>query len=186
MSDSDTPWTIACQTALSSEFFREEHWRGSHFPTPGDLMDIRIEPESPALWADSLPSELPGKPRPLDLEPYYQWSQWTGCEQMGDGGLMINWITHSLSKKNSKKELYHSTASFCFHVAEGSLTLLDLLPFKRAHKQGLLLGNFNFYSPFVCLLGLPNKVPLILSGVPNKRDLFSHCSKVRSWGSKCW
>ena len=53
-------------------------------------MDIRIEPESPALWADSLPSELPGKPRPLDLEPYYQWSQWTGCEQMGDGGLMIS------------------------------------------------------------------------------------------------
>lgn len=106
-------------------------------------MDIRIEPGSPALWADSSPSELPGKPRPLDLEPYYQWGQRTGCEQMGDGGLMINWITHSLSKKNSEKELY-STASFCFHVAEGSLPLPDLLPFKRAHRQGLLLENFNF------------------------------------------
>ena len=32
-------------------------------PSPGDLLDPRIDPESPALQADSLPSEPPGKPR---------------------------------------------------------------------------------------------------------------------------
>ena len=32
------------------------------FPTPGDLTDPGIEPRSPALQADSLPSETPGKP----------------------------------------------------------------------------------------------------------------------------
>ena len=33
------------------------------FPSPGDLLELRIEPGSPALQADSLPSEPPGKPR---------------------------------------------------------------------------------------------------------------------------
>ena len=32
------------------------------FPTPGALSDLGIEPGSPALQADSLPSEPPGKP----------------------------------------------------------------------------------------------------------------------------
>ena len=33
------------------------------FPSPGGLPDPGIEPGSPALQADSLPTELPGKPR---------------------------------------------------------------------------------------------------------------------------
>ena len=36
---------------------------GCHFPSPGDLPDPGIEPGSPEVQADSLPSELPGKPR---------------------------------------------------------------------------------------------------------------------------
>ena len=35
---------------------------GYHAPTPGDLPNPGIEPWSPALQADSLPAELPGKP----------------------------------------------------------------------------------------------------------------------------
>ena len=31
-------------------------------PSPGDLPDPGIEPRSPKLQADALPSELPGKP----------------------------------------------------------------------------------------------------------------------------
>ena len=34
---------------------------GLPFPSPGDLPDPGIEPRSPALWADSLPFELPGE-----------------------------------------------------------------------------------------------------------------------------
>ena len=32
------------------------------FPSPGDLPNPGIKPRSPALQADSLPAELPGKP----------------------------------------------------------------------------------------------------------------------------
>ena len=34
------------------------------FPSPGDLPDLGIEPGSPALQADSLQTELRGKPQP--------------------------------------------------------------------------------------------------------------------------
>ena len=39
------------------EFSRQEYWRELPFPSPGDLLDPRIEPVSPALQVDSLPSE---------------------------------------------------------------------------------------------------------------------------------
>ena len=44
------------------EFSRQEYWSGLPFPFPGDLPDPGIEPGSPALQAESLPLELPGKP----------------------------------------------------------------------------------------------------------------------------
>ena len=42
-----TPWTLQ-----SMEFSRQEYWSGQPFPSP-DLPDPGIEPESPALQADS-------------------------------------------------------------------------------------------------------------------------------------
>ena len=53
--------TIAHQTLLSMEFSRQEYWNGLLFPSPEDLPYSGIEPGSPALQADSLLSELPGK-----------------------------------------------------------------------------------------------------------------------------
>ena len=43
-------------------FSRQEYWSGLPFPSPGDLPDPGIEPGSPALEADALTSEPPGKP----------------------------------------------------------------------------------------------------------------------------
>ena len=57
-----TLWTIACQALLSMGFSRQEYWSGLPFPSPGDLPDPVIEPRSPALQADSLPTELQWKP----------------------------------------------------------------------------------------------------------------------------
>ena len=62
MSSSVTSWTIACQAPLSTEFSRQEYWSGLSFPSPEDLPDPGIKPGSPALQAESLPTELPGKP----------------------------------------------------------------------------------------------------------------------------
>ena len=44
------------------QFSRQESWSGLPFPSPADLPDPGFEPSSPALWADSLLSEPPGKP----------------------------------------------------------------------------------------------------------------------------
>ena len=52
-----TPRTIAYQAPLSMEFSRQEYWSGLPFPSPGDLPDPGIKPGSPALQANSLPSE---------------------------------------------------------------------------------------------------------------------------------
>ena len=57
-----TPWTVAHQAPQSMEFFRQEYWSGLPFPSPGDLPNPGIKPGSPALQADALPSEPPGKP----------------------------------------------------------------------------------------------------------------------------
>ena len=57
-----TPGTIAGQALLCKEFSRQECWSGLPFPSPGDLPHPGIEPRSPALQTDSLPSEPPGKP----------------------------------------------------------------------------------------------------------------------------
>ena len=53
---------VACQAPLSMEFSSQEYWRGYPFLSPGDLPDPGIKPRTPALQADSLPSEPPGKP----------------------------------------------------------------------------------------------------------------------------
>ena len=57
-----TPWTVACQAPLSMEFSRQEYWDRLPFSSLMDFPNPEIKPRSPALQADSLPPEPPGKP----------------------------------------------------------------------------------------------------------------------------
>ena len=57
-----TLWTVARQSPLSMGFSRQKYWSGLPFPSPGDLPNPGIKPGSPALQADALSSEPPGKP----------------------------------------------------------------------------------------------------------------------------
>ena len=57
------PWTVAYQVPPSMGFSRHRYWSGLPFPSPEDLPDPGIEPRSPILQADALPSEPPGKPK---------------------------------------------------------------------------------------------------------------------------
>ena len=57
----ETSWTVAPQAPPSMGFFRQEHWSGLPFPSPGDLPNPGIETRSPVLQADALTSEPPGK-----------------------------------------------------------------------------------------------------------------------------
>ena len=56
-----TPWTVVHQAPVSMGFSRQEYSSGLPYLPPGDL-NPGIESRSPALKADSLPSEPPGKP----------------------------------------------------------------------------------------------------------------------------
>ena len=42
-------------------FSRQEYWSGLPFPSPGDLPKPGVQPGSPALQADALPSEPQGE-----------------------------------------------------------------------------------------------------------------------------
>ena len=69
-----TSWTVAHWAPLSMKFSRQEYWSGLPFPSPGDLPDPGIQPGSPALQADSLPSEPPGKP--FKGSGTCKWERW--------------------------------------------------------------------------------------------------------------
>ena len=58
VSDSATLWTVAHRAPLPMGFSRQEYWSGLPCPPPGDLPDPGIKPESPALQAYSLLTEL--------------------------------------------------------------------------------------------------------------------------------
>ena len=57
-----TPWTGAYQAPLSMEFSGQEYCSELSFASSGYLPNPGIEPRFPALQADVLPSEPPGKP----------------------------------------------------------------------------------------------------------------------------
>ena len=56
-----TSWTVVKPDSVCG-IFQARILEYVPFPSPGDLPDPGIEPRSPALQADSLPTELPGKP----------------------------------------------------------------------------------------------------------------------------
>ena len=63
-----TQWTGVRQASLSMGFSRQEYWSGLPFPSPGDLPDPGIKPQSPALWEDSLPLNHQGHPTCKDWQ----------------------------------------------------------------------------------------------------------------------
>ena len=56
--------SMECSLPGSSIYgiLQEEHWSEEPFLSPGDRPNLRMEPRSPALQVDSLPTEPPGKP----------------------------------------------------------------------------------------------------------------------------
>ena len=63
------PNGLACQAPLSMGFSRQEYWRGVPFPSPGDLPNPRIKPESPVLAGRFFTTESPGK-LPGNIYPF--------------------------------------------------------------------------------------------------------------------
>ena len=74
------------------EFFRQEYWKGSPFPPPGVIPEPAIEPESPALQANSLPAESLGKPAIILTKMVHV------CRGHFEGGCnYLHYLHHSLA-----------------------------------------------------------------------------------------
>ena len=113
-----TPWTVTYSASPSVGFSRQEYWSGLPFPSPGDLPNPGIKPRSPALEADALASEPPGKHHEL-YSPWNSPGQNTGVgslsllqgifpTQGSNPGLPhCRWVLYQLSHKESPKENYH-------------------------------------------------------------------------------
>ena len=82
-------------------FSRQEYWNGLPCPPSGDLPNLGIEPRSPTLQADSLPSEPPGKPKNIGagslsfLQWIFQPRNWTGVSCVA-GGFFTSWDTREV------------------------------------------------------------------------------------------
>ena len=59
MSHSLRPMRYSPPGFSATESSEQEYWSGLPFPSPGDLPDPGIEPGSPSLQAEALPSEPP-------------------------------------------------------------------------------------------------------------------------------
>ena len=85
-------------------FSRQEYWSGLPFPSPGDQPTPGMEPGSPALQADSLPSEPPGKP-----SFNQQWLAFgAGCPREGSE---LPTVEADLLKKEVRRKLWDGQGS---------------------------------------------------------------------------
>ena len=83
------------------EFSRPKYWSRQPFPSSGDLPNPGIEPESPALQMDSLPSELPGKRENTTAGSQYLLQQIFLTQELNWGLLHCRWILYQLSYQGS-------------------------------------------------------------------------------------
>ena len=83
------------------EFSRPESWSGQPFPSLGDLPDPGIKPRSPALQADSLPAEPPGKPKNTGVDNLSLLQGIFLTQESNQGLLHCWWILYQLSYQGS-------------------------------------------------------------------------------------
>ena len=83
-----TLWTVAYQAPPSMGFSRQEYWLGLPFPSPEDLPDPGIKPRSPALEADTLTSQLTGKP----LWYIYTMEYYSAVKKNTFASVLMRWM----------------------------------------------------------------------------------------------
>ena len=108
VSNSATPWTVACQAPLSMGFPRQEYWSGLPFPPPGHLPHPGTKPASPvapALAGGFFITAPPGKPLCLCMSfILVERKMWK------DSGLPLNLVEHPWHRALIAATLYFSFA----------------------------------------------------------------------------
>ena len=129
---------------------------GLPFPPPGDLPSPGIEPRSPALQADALPSEPSGKP----------------CEYSGPISFRIDWLNllavqgtlkSLLQHHGSKASILQRSAFFIVQLAHPYLTTGKTIALTRQTFIGKTMSLlFNMLSRLVITF-LPRSKRLLIS-----------------------
>ena len=108
---------VDCSLAGSSVhgILQQEYWSGLSFPSSGDLPNPGIEPWSPPLQADSLPSEPPEKP-PDEIKPrnsltrfYMAWPLPMSPAHLTHASLGLRALVTFLSSPEAPPFSYHET-----------------------------------------------------------------------------
>ena len=82
-------------------FSRQEYWSGFPCPPAGDLPNPGTEPRSPAVKADSLPSEPRGKPKNTGVGNLSLLQRIFLTQELKQGLLHCRWILYQLSYQGS-------------------------------------------------------------------------------------
>ena len=115
------------------EFSREEYWSGLSCPPLRDRPNPGIEPRSPALQADSLPNEPPGKPKNTGVGSLSLLQGIFPTQELNWGLLHCRWIRYQLS--------CHGNAKLKVLVAQSSMAVCD--PHGLWPHQGPLSVEFS-------------------------------------------
>ena len=90
-------------------FSRQEYWSSLPCSPPGDLPNVGIKPRSPALQADSLPSEPPGKPKNTGADSLSLLQGIFPTQEWNQGLLHCKRILYQLSYQRSPLcRVYHA------------------------------------------------------------------------------
>ena len=138
-------------------FSRQEYWSGLPCPSPRDLPDPGIKPRSPALRADSLPSEPPEKPKSTGVDSLSllwgifptQGSNW--------GLLHCRQILYQLSYQGSPNiAVAYPSYAWCVFVfqlsSQKSVPWIPML--KSLPLWAIVVAHFSYNWTFYTLLTL--------------------------------
>ena len=97
-------------------FSRQEYWSGLPCPPPGDLPNPGIEPRCPALQADSLLTESPGKPKNTGVGSLSLLHGIFPTPELNLGLLHCRWILYQLSYQGSPCKCLHTYTYMYIHL----------------------------------------------------------------------
>ena len=96
-----TSWATVARLLCPWRFSRQEYYSGLLCPPPGDLPSPGMEPRSPTLQTDSLPSELPGKPMNIGVASLSLLQGIFLTQKVNQGFLHYRQILYRLSYQGS-------------------------------------------------------------------------------------
>ena len=140
---------------MSMEFSRPEYCRGLPFCSPGHLPNPGIEPRSPALQADSLPADPPGKPKNTGVGSLSLLQRIFPTQESNQGLLHCRRILYQLSYQGNP--FLSKCPTFLLFLLQqcperyntGEIYVHEVYP-QRVCKLTSESGKGYYFSPVIC------------------------------------